>query len=287
MILVTGATGTVGREVVMALVERGEAVAGVSRNPAAALPAGARVVHGDPSRPETLRSALGGVHAIFLNPAAVGDGVGELLSLAARLGVERVVLLSGAAVEFRDAWGPIASNFLRMEAAVQASGLEWTCLRPGEFAANTLAWAPQIRATGVVRGPYAEAATPPIHERDIAAAAVLALLGGGHAGRSYTLTGPETLTQRQKLACIAQATGDALLYEEIAPDEALRAMVAQGVPEAIAATVVAYQADCARVPVQPSPTTAALLGRPGLSFAAWAVERQAAFRRGQVAAGQA
>src|SRR2546429_7308448 len=101
MILVTGATGNVGREVVNLLLDGGEKVVAVTRNPAkAALPDGAHVVGGDPSRPQTLMPALRGVEAVFISPRALGDATAELLKLAAEQGAQRVVLLSALTVQY-------------------------------------------------------------------------------------------------------------------------------------------------------------------------------------------
>lgn len=144
MILVTGATGNVGRELVNLLLEGGEKVAAVTRDPAtAALPGGAHVVGGDPSRPQTLTSALDGVEAVFLSPRAVGDATAELLSLAAEQGVQRVVALSAVTVEYGGGYQRFAERFKAVEDAAKASGLGWTILRCADFAANTLVWAPQ------------------------------------------------------------------------------------------------------------------------------------------------
>src|SRR6266700_3291689 len=192
MVLVTGATGNVGREVVKLLLEEGQEVVAVARDLATAtLPAGAQVVSGDLSHPNWLRSRLQGVEVIFLVPRAVGDATAELLTLAAEQGVKRVVLVSAVTVEFPAGEERFAAGFEAVEDAVKASGLQWTFLRCADFDSNSLAWAPQIRSTGVVRGAYGDAATSPIDPRDIAAVGVRALVDAEHAGRSYVLTGPQ------------------------------------------------------------------------------------------------
>src|SRR5215218_5780455 len=172
LILVTGATGNVGREVVNLLLDDGQEVAAVTRNPAAAaLPGGAHVVGGDPSRPRTLTSALRGVEAVLISPRALGDATAgaataELLTLAAEQGVERVVALSAVTVQYATGYRRFAAAFRAVEDAVKASGLQWTFLRSADYAANALAWVPQIRtASGVVRGAYGDAATSTIHEQ--------------------------------------------------------------------------------------------------------------------------
>ncbi len=213
MILITGATGNVGREVVNLLRASGEKVVAVTRHPAtAALPDSAVVVEGDPTRPQTLAKALRGVEAVFISPRALGDATAgaatvELLKLAAEQGVQRVVVLSAVTVEYGVGYQHFADAFKAVEDAARASGLQWTILRCSDFASNALAWAPQIRAAGVVRGVYGDAATLTIHERDIAAVSALALVDAAHTARTYVLTGPQSLTQREKARLIGEAIG--------------------------------------------------------------------------------
>ncbi len=241
MILVTGATGTVGREVVDLLLAGGAKVAAVTRDPSRAdLPEGADVVAGDPSRPPTLATTLRGAEALFLNPATVGTSAAELLELAAGQGVERVVMLSGAVLDLETGDDPLAANFKLVEDAIKASGLEWTFLRAGEFAANGLNWAPQIRATGVVRDAYGDASTSPIHERDIAAVGVRALTDPGHAGRTYALHGAASITRRERVGLIGEAIGRPLTSEEVTHAQAR-------------------------------------YGRPALTYAEWAADNSAVF----------
>ncbi len=279
MILVTGATGNVGREVVNLLLDGGEKVAAVTRNPAtAALPGGAHVVGGDPSRPKTLTSVLSGVKAVFLVPRAVGDATAEFLSLAAERGVERVVLVSALTVEYAHGERRFIDAFKTAEDAVKASGLQWTFLRCADFAANTRVWVPQIRSTGIVRGAYGDAATSPIHERDIAAVGVRALVNSAHAGHSYLLTGPQSLTQRDLVRLIGEAIGKELSWEEISPQQVRQAMIAQGLPEEIPNRMLGHLADCVRHPQPLSGAVEEMLGRPALTFAEWAADQAADFR---------
>src|SRR6266536_6678978 len=207
MILVTGATGNVGREVVNLLLSGGEKVVALTRHPEkAALPEGAVVVGGDPSHPQTLTKALRDVEAILVSPRALGDATAgaataELLKLAAEQGAPRVVVLSAATVEYGGGYERFAAAFKAVEDAARTSGLPWTFLRSTDYASNSLAWVPQIRSTGIVRGAYGDGATATIHERDVAAVATRALLDAAHAGHSYVLTGPQLLSQRDKGYC--------------------------------------------------------------------------------------
>lgn len=279
MILITGATGNVGREVVNLLLRNGEQVAAVTRDPTtAALPTGAHIVGGDPSRPATLTTALHDVEAILLIPRAVGDATATLLALAAEQGVQRVVLVSALTVQYPAGEERFAAAFKAAEDAVRASGLQWTILRCADFASNALAWAPQIRSTGIVRGAYGDAATSTIHERDIAAVAATALVNPAHAGHTYLLTGPQSLTQRDKVGLLGQAIGKELAFQELAPEQVRQAMLAQGLPPEIPDRLLGSLADYARQAGPSSDTVQRLLGRPALTFADWAVEHAAAFR---------
>jgi uncharacterized protein YbjT (DUF2867 family) len=284
MILITGATGNVGREVVNLLRASGEKVVAVTRHPAtAALPDSAVVVEGDPTRPQTLAKALRGVEAVFISPRALGDATAgaatvELLKLAAEQGVQRVVVLSAVTVEYGVGYQHFADAFKAVEDAARASGLQWTILRCSDFASNALAWAPQIRAAGVVRGVYGDAATLTIHERDIAAVSALALVDAAHTARTYVLTGPQPLTQREKARLIGEAIGREVPWVEVAPEQLRQALLAQGVPEDVPDRIIGYWADHVGRQEPSSPALERLLGRPALTFAQWAAEHSATFR---------
>jgi uncharacterized protein YbjT (DUF2867 family) len=284
MILVTGASGNVGREVVNLLLEYGHEVAAVTRNPAAtALPGGAHVVGGDPSHPQTLTSALRGVEALLISPRALGDdtagaATAELLALAAEQGVERAVALSALTVQYPAGYRRFADAFKAVEEAVKASGLQWTFLRSTDYASNALAWASQIRSSSVVLGAYGDAATSTIHERDVAAVAAQALVNPAHAGHSYVLTGPQSLTQRDKVRLIGEAIDKELSFEELPPEQLRQAMLAQGLPQDVPDRLLGSLADYAKQPGPSSDTVVQVLGRPALTFAEWAAEHAGVFR---------
>jgi len=171
VILVTGATGKVGRHLVAGLLAEGAPVRALTRNPEAAdLPDGAEVARIDPGQPETIAAALAGTAAVFVNATAVGGLLTDLMAEAARAGTRTAVMLSSLTVRDNGVQPySIGAHHKALEEVVMASGLDRTFLRCGGFAANTLAWAPMIRGEGVVRAPYLNAATAPIAEEGIAA----------------------------------------------------------------------------------------------------------------------
>jgi uncharacterized protein YbjT (DUF2867 family) len=180
MLLITGATGTIGRPLVDILITQGVKVRAVTHGPQAAnLPIGVEVVEGDLTRPEGFAPFLEGVTALFLHPRAVGLAAGDLLTPARQRGVQRVVALLVTNVDDPLDQQPSRYNGDRnkeVEDAAVGSGLEWVSLRASSFARNTLdAWGAQIRAGDVVRYPYASFAEALIHERDLAEAIARAL----------------------------------------------------------------------------------------------------------------
>jgi uncharacterized protein YbjT (DUF2867 family) len=271
-ILVTGATGNVGRPLTELLVQHGAKVRAVSRNPRTADLPGAEVV---------ATTELDGVTSIFLNPRAVGETIHDLLAQAT--GVRRVVALS--AVNVDDNLDKQPSRYRgdrnkEVEDAVVASGLDWVSLRPTMFSTNTIGlWAAQIRAGDIVRGTYAEATTAPIHERDVAAVAAQALLTDDLLGRKIELTGPKSLTQAEQVAIIGETLGRDLRYLELAPKAAITRMVQNGFPEEFGEAYLALLATTVRRPAVVSNEVASILGRPALSFADWVTDHKEAFQR--------
>jgi uncharacterized protein YbjT (DUF2867 family) len=283
MILVTGATGNIGRPLIDVLVGEGARVRAVTRNPqAAGLPADVEVVEGDPSRPETLASSLRGVSALFLNPAAVRDSAVELVALARKQGVKRVVALSAINVDDDLDKQPSRYNGDRnkeVEDAAVGSGLEWVSLRSSSYATNSIrAWGAQIRAGDVVRGPYAAFAESEIDPRDLAEVAARALLTDDLVGRRLQLTGPQSLTHEEMVATIGSVIGRSLRYQEVPPEAARQGMVANGLPEPF---VEALMARYARGVGQAAPVTGEvekILGRPAHTYAEWVAYHADGFR---------
>ncbi|WP_093498302.1 SDR family NAD(P)-dependent oxidoreductase [Streptomyces sp. Ag109_O5-10] len=221
MILVTGATGTIGRDVVRQLAARGAKVRALTRDPArATVPAGVEVVRGDLADPASLAAASAGATAAFLlRPPGPDAGEDAALVAAAReAGVERLVKLSAIATG-EAASGPSAQWHVAGERAVRESGLAWTVLRPSSFASNTLTWLKALRAGEPVPNMTGDGASGVIDPRDIAEVAVRALLDAGHSGRTYTLTGPEAITVPGQAAALAEVLGRPVPTRDLSPDE--------------------------------------------------------------------
>lgn len=278
-ILVTGATGNVGRHVVAQLLEAGQPVRALTRRPATAnLPEGVEVVAGDLTKPEGLRSAFEGVDRLFLFPVA--ETAGEVVRMAREAGVRRVVVLSSVSAGYES--GDLSGDHHRaVEVVVEASGLEWTHLRPGEFMANLLDWAPSIRSEGVVRAPFPDEESNAVHEADIADVAVAALLDDGHAGRAYEVNGGETLTRLEQVRVIAEVLGTEIRFEELTREQARELWVSEGMaPELADWLLGTAQADgdgdeeWGEEESEPGPTCEAVTGRPPRSFAQWVADHR-------------
>jgi len=280
-VLVVGATGNVGGHVVEALRQAGAPVRALARRPeAAGLPDDVEVVAGDLTAPESLAPALEGVDAAFLlwtAPPTTAEAVIGRIAARAR----RIVLLSSphqTPHPFFQQPNPLARFHAELDRLVTGAGVEWTILRPGMFASNTKGWwAAAIRQGDVVRWPHGQAETAPIDERDIAAVAARVLLEDGHAGRSYVLTGPESITQAEQVEAIGEALGRRLRLEELSPD-GFRAATAGRWPErAVEMLLAAWGATLGQRAYVTS-TVAKVTGTPARSFREWARDHADAFR---------
>lgn len=278
-ILVTGASGNVGRQVVAQLLEAGAEVRALTRDPASArLPAAAEVVRGDLADAATLPAALRDVEAVFLLwPLLSADAAPAALAAIARQR-RRVVYLSSMSVRdgVEQQAEPISQMHADLEREIAWSGVAWTFLRAGGFAANTLGWAPQIRAGDVVRWPSGAAARSLVHERDLAAVAVRALTEEGHEGRRYVLTGPEAVTQVDQVQTIGDAIGRPLRFEELSR-AAAREELSGVLPPALLDGALDAWAAMAREPEPVSAEVEQLTGAPARSFASWAADHAADF----------
>jgi uncharacterized protein YbjT (DUF2867 family) len=283
MIVITGATGNVGRPLTASLVSAGNVVTAVARGSSAGLPGGPGIIPvaadlTDPAAAQSLAASMAGAEALFLLVPGSGAGVdaAALLETAVTAGVRRVVLLSSQAVGSRPgaaAYAPMAA----MEAAVTRSGLEWTILRAGGLATNAFAWTSSVRTRQTVFAPYGDVALPAIDPLDIAEIAAAALTGDGHLGQAYVLTGQEATTPRQRTQVIATAIGQHLAFIEVSHDDAREQML-QFMPAPVADATLAILGRPTPEEAQVSPDAEKVLGRPGRSFADWARRNAAAFR---------
>jgi uncharacterized protein YbjT (DUF2867 family) len=266
-ILVTGATGNIGRMVVDHLLAAGATgVRALTVDPRrAALPKQVEVVGGYLRKIDTLPAALDGVDRMYLAPTP--ETVHDVVAAAQRAGVRHIVDLSG---EPQSWWGAVA-------AAVESFGGTWTHLWPGDFMENTQLWAPQIRATGTVGEPWPAAASTPVAMDDIAAVAATVLLQDGHYGRAYSITGPEILTRVDLVRRIGQATGQHIGFIETTHDDAV-ARLASSMGDNADWYVDNVLAGMTRQPDPPTRTIEQVTGRPATTFEHWVARHADGFR---------
>lgn len=262
-ILVTGATGTVGKHMVQQLVQRGIEVRAISRNPQQAnLPEGVQVVAGNLNDPDSLIPAMQGVramHLIISSDEAYGTLQTDprIIELAEKAGIQRVTVL----VSYEE--GPV-------EAALRDSGMEWTLLKPCEFMANIVVdWQESIRNEGVVREPFGHALSARIHEADIARVAVAALLEEGHHGQEYFLTGPEALSRFEAVRIISEVTGRDIRFVELTEEQARDKWREQGYDEESIEFFVQMGKNPPEIGYTVLPTVAQVTGRPAATLADW------------------
>lgn len=220
---------------------------------------------GTHTAPESLDAALDGVSRLHITVTAGLAAVGsDLVRRAVGAGVRRITVVWGGGV------GPV-------EQAVADSGVEWTRLEPQEFMSNTLTWIESVRAEGNVREPY-DYPSALVHEADIAAVAAVALLDDGHAGRAYNLTGPESLTPRQRIAILSRAIRRDIAFVPITHDQAVDRLMATGVSRADAEYVIGWYSAPTDASTTAVDTVEQVTGRPARTFAQWTAEHADRFR---------
>jgi uncharacterized protein YbjT (DUF2867 family) len=294
-ILVTGATGLTGSEVVRQLAARGIPVRALARNiattnaaKAAALGKlpGVELVEGDMARPESLGPALAGIDRAMLISASAADMAEvqrSFVDAAAAAGVPYVVKLSGIMPEI-DSPFRYARMHGEVERHIERSGMAWTHLRAGEFMHAYFRQVPSIVNRRVLALPMADGRIASIDIGDIARVAVDVLAGTGHEGRIYSITGPESLTMAEVAGKLSAATGNEIRYVAVAPDEARAAQLANGMPEYTADGL--YELFAERRKGKEAtvwPTISEVFGWQPLSFDAFA-RRHAAIFRGEAPA---
>jgi uncharacterized protein YbjT (DUF2867 family) len=274
-IVVTGATGNVGRPLVSELAAAGARVRAVTRTPeAAGFPDGVEAVY-------SAVDALPGATAVFLNSRALGGELADVVALARRSGVTKLVALS--AINADDDFSRQPSRFRgdrnkEVEQLAVDSGLDWVSLRPAVFASNFVGmWSAQVRAGDVVGGPYAAASAAPIVETDIAAVAAQALLTDELVGQRIPLTGPQAFTNSELVETIGTVLGRALRYLEAPPDVVRQRFIGLGLGAEFADAYTAMLADALDKPALVTREVEKITGRPATSFAQWVSDHRDLF----------
>jgi uncharacterized protein YbjT (DUF2867 family) len=276
MILVTGANGNVGSELVKQLVGANQPVRVLVRSGSrSALPPHVEIVTGDLDHPESLSDALTGVRGVFLLEGF--QDMPGLLAALHRASVEHVVLLSSRSIEGGHPDNAIVRMHLRSEAAVRESGVPWTMLRPSGFMSNALQWRPQIRTGGVIRGPFGDVPIAAIDPADIASVALAALTSDGHASRSYALSGPRAMLPAEQVGVLAQVLGKPLRFEGLSNVEA-REELSKSTPAEFVDAFFRFFVDGEFDDSIVLPTVEELTSRPARTFDEWALAYADAFQ---------
>ncbi|KUJ65346.1 NmrA family transcriptional regulator [Streptomyces albus subsp. albus] len=271
MIVVTGATGNIGRPLVAALAAAGERVTAVSRRPwTAPAPDGVQHRQADLAEPESLKPVFDGADALFLLIAGGGENIDpeSVLAAARAGGIRRVALLSSQAAGTRP--DNLAHEHLRaMETAVRDHAPEWTVLRPSGFHSNALLWAEPVRAQRTVAAPFGEVGLPMIDPADIAEVAAAVLREPGHTGRCYELTGPAPVSPREQAEALGEAVGEPVRFVEQSRGEA-REQLLRFMPEPVVDGTLAILGEPTAAEQRVSPEVERILGRPARPFTDWA-----------------
>jgi uncharacterized protein YbjT (DUF2867 family) len=267
MILITGATGTIGTELVRQLVARGIPTRAMTRHPQQhRLAPEVDVVQGDFTDAESLRQATEGVDAVFLLSAPSGSVPDhDRAMLQAMSTVRKVVKLSAIGGD-----GEAAEWHRAGEAAVRSSGLAWTILRPTGFASNALRWLDAIRTGQPIPNLTGSGQQAVVDPRDVAAVAAAALLDDKHDGQLYTLTGPELLSVPDQVAQLSELLGRELAVVDVPIEVAAEHLRAAGVDELVVAAAV-RGSELIRSGAEKTFTTDVeqVLGRPAGTFRGW------------------
>lgn len=277
MILVSGATGNVGSELVCEVAAQGVPVRALTRRAPEGpghWPNGVEVAIGNLDDAASLRGALDGVRGLFLLSGYAGTG--ELLAAGRDAGLERVVMLGSGAVTDADlgadepSTNAVVVYNVEAERAVRASGLAWTILRPGGFHSNALRWLPQLETGDVIHGPWADLPIASIDPADISAVAAIALTTGDFEGRALRLTGPDALRPAERVEILAEVLDCPLRFEPQDDDAARAEMLADGVPPGYVDAFFRFFSNGETDETTVSPTVEEVTGRPPRTFRQWA-----------------
>jgi uncharacterized protein YbjT (DUF2867 family) len=284
VILVSGATGRVGQNLVRALAAGGADVRAIARDPDTArraLGPGIEIVQADLEEPESLAGAMRDVDKAFLLPPACMRQVkleSNFIDAAQRAGIRHVVKLSIVSADPKSP-GPIPQWHGMAEKRLEMSGVPFTHLRPNFYMQNLLWFAHPIREIDTFCLPLGDARTALVDVRDVADAAAAVLLGEGHEGRTYTLTGPQSLDFAAVAEALSEAVGRAIAYKAITAQE-FKAIILKhwNMLEAYAdATVSVWRGISAGSYAAPTGDVATILGREPRVFAKFAREHADVF----------
>lgn len=268
-VLITGATGNIGRPMAKALVERGYEVKGLTRRPDTAdLADGVTAVQGDLSDLTSVEAAFDGIthlHLItFTGEYEPLEHPDQIIALAKKAGVQQITVLQGGYE------GPV-------EEAVQASGIPWTAIVPVEFMSNTLEWADSIKSEGIVREGFPEVRSTVVHEDDIAAVAAAALIDPSYSGRTLTVTGPEALTHQERVDLLAEITGHPIDFEALTLDEVIQTWKDDGYTQDDIEYFLAMRQNPPEISYTVLNTVRQVAGTEPRTFKDWARENKAHF----------
>ena len=282
MILVTGATGNIGSELVKLLVAKGEAVRVISRDEkkVSHLDPSVQRVIGDRHDASIVRKAVEGADKVFML-AVVFDKNHEadrlLVEEAKQAGAGQIVMISSASVRMEG--NAIGRLHREKEQIVEGSAIPWTLLRPGGFMSNAIVWwAESIKSQSKVFNPAGNGKTAPISPYDIAAVAAVALTSSGHAGKAYDLSGAELLSAPEQVGILSKVIGKPIECVDIPPEVAAERMIAAGLPEALVKSLSELWAQIRKEAyIFHTNEVERLTGRPAQTFETWCREHRSAF----------
>jgi uncharacterized protein YbjT (DUF2867 family) len=286
MILVTGATGNVGKELVPQLLETGAGVRVLVRDANRALQFSPRAerVEADLDRPETLRAAMAGVRAVYVIAFQTSQ-VENVVNAARAAGVSHIVRQSTIEAGTAPPIGP-GQWHREQEELIERSGIAWTHVRPTMMMANTVRWwAESIQAQGKVFFPGGDGRVSPVDARDIAAVGRVVLTGTGHAGHAYDVTGPQSLTIGEMVETLGRVLNRPIQYVDVPEAVAGEWMMERlGVSSVLAAALVETLAALRSSQFAGvADTVQRLTGSEGRSYEAWCRENAGLFRKSPAA----
>jgi len=281
MILVTGATGNIGSQLVKLLVAKGEPVRVISRDEKKVShldPAVERVI-GDRHDPSVVRKASQGADKVFMLAMVFDkdhEGDRLLVEEAKRAGAAQIVMVSSHAVELE---GNLIGRLHReKEALIAQSGVPWTILHPGGFMSNSLQWAEVIKSQAKVFNPMGKGKTAPISPYDIAAVAAVGLTSSGHEGKTYALTGAESLSNAEQVEILSKVIGKPIECVDIPVEVAAERAIASGLPEALVKSLAELWAQVRKESYTfQTNEVERITGQPAQTFETWCREHRSAF----------